>query len=66
MIRQSREFFRIPTRNDIEPGALPDWLRELNLKAMAVDWSSISLHEKEWMKRWDETVKGRGKRLHGE
>jgi hypothetical protein len=26
-----------------------------------VDWKSLAVHEQEWMKRWDQTVRGRGK-----
>jgi iron(III) transport system substrate-binding protein len=63
MLRQAREFYRIPARQDIEAGLLPEWLRTLRLKPMPVDWNSIAAHEKEWMRRWDETVKGRGSEI---
>jgi len=64
MIRQAVEFYRIPTRTDIEASKLPKWLNELTLKPMELDWESIAANEQEWMRRWDETVKGRGK--HGD
>jgi iron(III) transport system substrate-binding protein len=63
MIRQAAAFFRIPTRRDIPPSMLPEWMARLPLRPMDVDWKSIALHEKEWMKKWDEEVKGSGKRL---
>jgi iron(III) transport system substrate-binding protein len=60
MERQASEFYRIPARNDMDPSKLPDWLREIHLKPLSLDWSSIARNEREWMKRWDETVKGEG------
>ncbi len=61
MIRQAAEFFRIPTRRDIPREELPDWLRSLTIIPMNVDWEELEAHEREWMKRWDEEVKGRGR-----
>lgn len=61
MIQQARTFFRIPTRTDIPPDSLPAWARSLHLVPMAVDWQELEDREKEWMKRWDEEVKGRGR-----
>jgi iron(III) transport system substrate-binding protein len=63
MIRQAAGFYRIPTRRDIPASSLPQWISKLTLRPMTVDWSGIALHEKEWMKEWDEQVKGSGKRL---
>jgi hypothetical protein len=45
-------------------GEGPEWLREISLTPMVLDWSSIALQEKEWMKRWDETIRGRGAGIH--
>jgi len=61
LIKQSREFGRIPARNDIPLTDLPDWVAKLDLKPMDVDWQSLQANEKEWMKRWDEEVKGKGR-----
>ena len=60
MVRQAREFFRIPTRTDIPRSDLPAWMSTLELKALPVDFDSIAAHEKEWMSIWDQTVRGRG------
>jgi iron(III) transport system substrate-binding protein len=66
LIRQATGFGRIPARHDIPSTELPDWISSLNLKPMDVDWPSLEHHEREWMKRWDEQVKGQGRRmLHG-
>lgn len=61
MIRQAAEFYRIPTRSDIPRDQLPEWLRSLTIVPMQVDWEEIEANEKQWMKRWDEEIKGRGK-----
>lgn len=63
MVRQAAGFYRIPTRRDIPASSLPQWISKLTLRPMNVDWSTIGLHEKGWMKEWDEQVKGSGKRL---
>jgi iron(III) transport system substrate-binding protein len=63
MIRQAAGYYRIPSRRDIPASSLPPWISKLTLRPMDVDWKSIALHEKEWMKEWDEQVKGSGKRL---
>jgi iron(III) transport system substrate-binding protein len=61
MIRQAKEFYRIPARTDISPAELPGWMANLHIKPLQIDWKSIALHEQEWMKRWDQTVKGNGR-----
>ncbi|HET6274150.1 MAG TPA: extracellular solute-binding protein [Bacteroidota bacterium] len=62
LIRQAREFYRIPTRKDIPQADLPDWMTSLNLTPMNVDWDQLAANEKVWMKRWDDEVKGSGRR----
>jgi hypothetical protein len=63
MILQATRFYRIPTRRDIPASSLPQWISGLRLRPMEVDWTDLALHEKEWMKVWDEQVKGSGKKL---
>ena len=60
LIRQAKEFGRIPARNDIPAADLPDWMAKLDLKPMDVDWNDLQTHEKDWMQRWDEEVRGKG------
>ena len=54
---QAEKYYRIPARLDAQR---PSWLGAVMLKPMDVDWKEIAAAEKEWMKRWDETVKGQG------
>jgi iron(III) transport system substrate-binding protein len=60
MTRQAREFFRIPARRDIPPSDLPPWMQKLEIRALPVNFDTLADHEKEWMKTWDEKVRGRG------
>ncbi len=60
-LRQARDFYRIPTRTDLPRQELPDWIASLQLKEMPVDWDLLAAHEQEWMKRWDDEVRGRGR-----
>ncbi len=62
LLQQAKEFGRIPARTDISLSELPAWIANLSLKAMDVDWQSLQTNEKDWMKRWDEEVKGKGKK----
>ena len=61
LIKQAQDFGRIPARHDIPQTDLPEWIAKLDLKPMDVDWQSLQANEKEWMKRWDEEVKGKGR-----
>jgi len=61
MLRQAKEFYRIPSRNDIPANELPSWISSLALKPMPVDWHSLAESEQDWMRRWDQTVKGKGR-----
>jgi iron(III) transport system substrate-binding protein len=61
LVLQAEEFGRVPARSDIPREKLPHWLVSLNLKPMVVDWQKIQSEEKNWMQRWDEDVKGKGK-----
>jgi iron(III) transport system substrate-binding protein len=58
--RQAREFYRIPARSDIPPGDLPRWMQGLAIRPLPVDFDTLASHEKEWMKKWDGEIRGRG------
>ncbi|MFQ5825263.1 MAG: extracellular solute-binding protein [bacterium] len=58
---QAENYFRIPTRDDIPKEKLPDWMSQTEIKAMDIDWKVFSEKSKEWMKYWDERIKGAGK-----
>jgi iron(III) transport system substrate-binding protein len=58
---QAKEYFRIPTRKDIPSSRLPEWMVQTKINAMDIDWTVFSKKSKEWMKHWDESIKGAGK-----
>lgn len=49
------EFFQIPA---VEIASEPEWLTELDLKAMDVDWDVVGEHEAEWIDYWNGNIKG--------
>lgn len=61
MIHQANNFYRIPTRNDLDRNALPTWITQESIKQLDVNWSLVIEHEQEWMRYWDEKIRGRGK-----
>jgi iron(III) transport system substrate-binding protein len=66
MILQASSFYRIPTRKDLDQRALPSWMTQEKITALNVDWSFVLDHEQEWLRYWDERIKGRGKEYVGE
>jgi iron(III) transport system substrate-binding protein len=60
MVRQAKEFARIPSRADIPPADLPSWIRALRMTPLSINYDTLSAREKEWMRLWDERVRGRG------
>jgi len=60
LVRQAQMFSRIPARRDIPRDRLPGWITALPLTPMQVNWQELAEHEREWMKLWDDRVKGTG------
>lgn len=60
LIRQARDFFRIPARTDIPRDSLPNWMAQQDIREMDLNWSRLAANEADWMQRWSEQVKGRG------
>lgn len=58
VVELSEETFQIPSRNDIDPDAMPDWYNELELKELDLDWEVLSENEMDWMEHWDNNIKG--------
>ena len=52
-------FYRIPSRNDIPPEMLPQWIRDLDIQKMEMDWDLVEQHSEEWMEYWDSYIRGR-------
>lgn len=51
-------FFRIPSRNDIDPALLPEWQQDLEIPRMELDWDLVEERSQEWMDYWDSYIRG--------
>ena len=60
LVRQARDFGRIPARTDVDETLLPDWMRTQTYAPMDLDWDRIAAEGAGWMQVWDERIKGRG------
>ena len=58
----ARDHFRLPARPDIPDDALPEGLRRAKheLVAEPLDWAMLQERGTEWMRYWDENIRGRG------
>lgn len=64
IVPAAREFFRIPARTDVPADSLPPSLRQVKaqLKAEPLDWDLLQREGQNWMRYWDEHVRGKGGR----
>lgn len=59
----AREVYRLPARRDLPADSLPEWARAVfrEMRVADVDWDLLAAHGDEWMRRWDERVRGKGR-----
>lgn len=59
----ARDAYRLPARLDLPADSLPDWVRDVRRRmAVAdVDWTLLARNGAEWMRWWDQHVRGTGK-----
>ena len=64
MVPAAREFFRLPARTDVPDDSLPPGLRRVKaaLRPEPLDWALLQQKTPEWMRYWDEHVRGKGPR----
>ena len=55
----AENMYQIPAQGDIPQDQLPQWIQDLELVAMDIDWSVVAEKEMEWMTYWDENIKGK-------
>ncbi len=60
----AREVFRLPARNDLPTDSVPYWVTEVEREMIVsdVDWGLLSARGPEWMRYWDQYVRGTGKK----
>jgi iron(III) transport system substrate-binding protein len=61
IILAARQFVRMPARTDIAEDSLPERLRAARrqIKAEPMDWALIQKQTPDWMRYWDEHIRGR-------
>lgn len=62
-LRAAREAYRLPARLDLPVDSLPGWARDVRgaMKVADVDWDLLAERGSDWMRYWDETVRGKGR-----
>ena len=61
LVRQAKDFDRIPVqRSDMDESQLPEWMTRQPIKAMEIDWPEFSVKSTEWIKKWNNEVRGSG------
>src|SRR3989442_481232 len=55
--------YRLPGRLDLPADSLPAWARDVrrSMKVADVDWDLLAERGAEWMRYWDEHVRGKGR-----
>jgi len=58
----AREVYRLPARLDLPADSLPDWVRDVRQRMVVadVDWNLLAERGPEWMRWWDQHVRGTG------
>ena len=58
----AREVYRLPARLDLPADSLPDWVRDVRRQMVVadVDWNLLAERGPEWMRWWDQHVRGTG------
>ena len=59
----AREAYRLPARLDLPVDSLPSWARQVRsvMKVADVDWDLLAERGADWMRYWDQTVRGHGR-----
>lgn len=53
---QAHSYFWVPTREDLDPSALPAWIAEQELAPMNIDWQEFTKKEEVWAELWKREV----------
>jgi iron(III) transport system substrate-binding protein len=58
LVVSAEQFYRIPSRKDIPPARLPEWMRNLDIPQMEMNWDLVEAKSQEWMEHWDSYIRG--------
>lgn len=53
----AEQYFRIPTRSDLDRSKFPEWVRSLDYKRMPMDWRLFEQNIQDWMKHWSNEIR---------
>ncbi|MFI6131526.1 extracellular solute-binding protein [Micromonospora sp. NPDC051141] len=53
----AKDYYQIPA---VDIAEKPEWLAQLNLKPLDVDWDVIGKNETEWINHWNSQIKNKG------
>src|SRR6266699_441208 len=58
----AREVYRLPARLDLPADSLPDWVKDVRRRMVVadVDWNLLAEQGPDWMRWWDQHVRGTG------
>ena len=56
----ANSFNRMPTHPAAIPTS-PEWMSEMTIRPMNVDWGALAAKQSEWMQKWDTEIKDSGK-----
>lgn len=57
LAHQAEAYWKVPTRGDLEPETLPEWMRGAEIDAQEIDWATFSENEERWATMWHDEVK---------
>ena len=62
-VAAAREVYRLPARLDLPADSLPDWVKDVRRRMVVadVDWNLLAEQAPDWMRWWDQHVRGTGK-----
>ncbi len=58
-LQLAKDYYQIPAIQ-VPDSDKPDWLRNLSIKEMKIDWDLMSRKQTEWMDYWSQNIKGKG------
>jgi iron(III) transport system substrate-binding protein len=60
LVHAARNYYRIPTRTDIDRKQFPDWMNQ-PFTRLPLDWELLRKQSNEWLRYWDANIRGRGR-----
>ena len=56
LAHQAEAYSKVPTRNDLDPATLPEWMTAQQIDAQDIDWAVFAEHETTWFDQWESKV----------